>query len=134
MRLTRMSEYAVLGLLFLAQQDGRVVYTREVSENLDLPTSFLAKAFQKLARAGILKSHRGSGGGFSLVRPAGEISLAEILAGIQDNTAIFTCTRNGNCDRLNHCGLSDTLTEAQVILDSHFQGVTLDQLAASTKL
>ena len=89
MRLTRMSEYAVLGLLFLVQQDGRVVYTREVSEHLDLPTSFLAKAFQKLSRAGILKSHRGSGGGFSLVRPADEISLAEILEGIQDNTAIF---------------------------------------------
>ena len=134
MRLTRMSEYAVLGLLFLAQQGGRVVYTREVSENLDLPTSFLAKAFQKLARAGILKSHRGSGGGFSLVRPASEISLAEILEGIQDNTAIFTCTRNGGCDRINHCGLGHTLSQAQVLLDDHFRGITLDQLASDTKL
>ena len=71
MQVTRASEYAMLGLLALARRPvGEVALLDVVAHEEDVPVSFLGKIFQSLARAGLVKSTRGSGGGFVLLRNA----------------------------------------------------------------
>lgn len=47
------------------------------------PAPYLGKVLQKLARAGVLRSRRGRAGGFVLGRPAGEITLADIVLAVE---------------------------------------------------
>ena len=47
------------------------------------PAPFLGKVLQKLARAGILRSRRGRGGGFVLGRPASEVTLADVVLAVE---------------------------------------------------
>lgn len=47
------------------------------------PAPYLGQVLQKLARAGLLRSKRGRTGGFVLGRPAGEITLADVLLAVE---------------------------------------------------
>lgn len=80
MKLTRKCEYGLRGLLYLAQKPEREkVLTAEVSAAENIPPSFLNKIFQKLAKAGVLRSTRGCGGGFYLAKEPEKITLRKII-------------------------------------------------------
>ncbi len=84
MKLTRGGEYAILGVLYLAQQeDGKVSVLSTIAKAQDIPPLFLAKVFQALTKAGIVKSHRGIKGGFTLARGASEITMKEVIEAIE---------------------------------------------------
>ncbi len=84
MKLTRGGEYAVLGVLYLAEQeDGKVSVISTIAKAQDVPPLFLAKVFQVLTKAGIVKSRRGIKGGFTLARGAGEITMKEVIEAIE---------------------------------------------------
>ena len=67
MELTRKGEYAIRGIIYLAQQPaGRVSLISEIAAASDVPQTFLAKIFQSFAKLGLVTSSRGTGGGFVL--------------------------------------------------------------------
>ncbi len=102
LRLSQAGDYAIRGVLFLASHEqGKILLVRGVAEERGIPRAFLAKIFQILARAGVLKSHQGSGGGFSLARPATEISLLEVVEAIEGSILLHECILNQPCER---CG------------------------------
>lgn len=115
MQLTRGSEYAIRGMLFLARQPrGRKVMTSEVARAADVPESFLAKVLQVLARAGIVESFRGTGGGFALIRPAGEITLRRIVEAVEGDIALNKClVHEDACKRVGTCPTHKVWQEAQ---------------------
>ena len=79
MQLTRSGEYGLKGLVFLAKQPPRrFSLVSEVSRQQKIPEKFLAKIFQRLSKAGLLRSARGSNGGFALGRPAKEITIRNV--------------------------------------------------------
>lgn len=80
MKFSKKSNYGLKGLLYLARKpENKAVLTSEVSEKQNIPPSFLTKIFQKLSKAGILRSHRGAKGGFFLAKKPGEITLKRII-------------------------------------------------------
>jgi Rrf2 family transcriptional regulator, iron-sulfur cluster assembly transcription factor len=84
MQLTRGGEYGLRGVLHLAHQgDGTISMVSAIAEAQSIPPRFLAKIFQALAKAGVVKSHRGAKGGFSLGRPASEITLRDVIEAIE---------------------------------------------------
>jgi Rrf2 family iron-sulfur cluster assembly transcriptional regulator len=84
MKLTRGGEYAILGVLYLAQQeDGKVSVLSTIAKAQAVPALFLAKVFQALAKVGIVKSHRGIRGGFTLARGAGDITMKDVIEAIE---------------------------------------------------
>lgn len=58
----------------------------------DLPTAYLNKHLQALAREDIVTSTRGPGGGFRLARPAAGISLLDVVVAIEGRQPAFRCT------------------------------------------
>ena len=134
MQVTRAGEYAVIGLLYLARQPAeRVVMIEEISAAERIPGSFLAKIFQLLAKGGIVRSHRGAGGGFSLARPASEINLLQILNSVEGDFALQKCVSDDpECvvsdDRMNGCALCAIYSEAQSRVNEVFTRATLESL------
>jgi len=135
-RLTRSGEYGINGLLFLARNGhGRIAYVREVSEALKISESFLSKIFQAFTRAGILLSHRGAKGGYSLARPAHLITLREVIEAVQGPIALNRCLlRNRQpCARHRRCGLHEVLRAAQQRVEQQFEETTVGYLAETTQ-
>jgi len=76
---TSKSRYAVVALAELARSAGRPVPTAAVAERKDMPVQFLEQLFATLRRAGLLQSQRGVKGGYTLARPADEITVLEVV-------------------------------------------------------
>ncbi len=74
--------------LALHHDSEKKIGIKKISEELNLPSPFLGKILQQLAKQKVLISTKGPNGGFALARPANEISLYEIVA-IIDGTDIF---------------------------------------------
>src|SRR5438132_12621811 len=78
--ITSKSPYAVLALAELARSGGsEPVPIAELARRREIPVQFLEQLFASLRRAGILRSQRGVKGGYSFARPAGEVTVLEIV-------------------------------------------------------
>jgi len=79
-KLTRRSEYALLALVHLARARGEsYVAVAAMAEAQGLPPKFLEQLLMALKRGGLVKSRKGPHGGYRLARPAGRITLAEVI-------------------------------------------------------
>lgn len=76
---TSKSRYAVVALAELARSGDRPVPIKELAERREMPEQFLEQLFSTLRRAGLLASHRGMRGGYTLARSAEEITVLEIV-------------------------------------------------------
>lgn len=80
MLITRTSQYAIQALVYLAtQEQGKPMFSHEIAERLQVPSAYLAKIMQDMAKAGLLTSFRGKQGGFHLAEDPAEIDLMRIL-------------------------------------------------------
>ncbi len=131
MQITRAAEYGVLGLTALARRPlGDVVMVDVLCAEEDIPRSFLGKIFQNLAKAGIVKSARGSGGGFSLSRLPAEITALEIIEAIEGPIALQRCLDEElGCEHSGGCALCSLLAVAQDRVKDVFRATTLSALA-----
>jgi Rrf2 family protein len=131
MQFTKAEEYGLFGAIHLAKQPrGSIVSLAEISENQDIPDKFLAKIFQCLTRAGVVRSHRGVHGGFSLTRPPRRISVAEILSAIQENGDPVKCAINGReCPRKSNCAVRDLILEGRKHMFNYYKKRSLQELA-----
>ena len=76
---TSKSRYAVVALAELARSGERPVPIAQIAERRRMPVQFLEQLFTTLRRDGLLQSHRGVKGGYTLARPAEEIDVLEVV-------------------------------------------------------
>ncbi len=114
MQMTASSSYAIHGMGYLATKDpGEVTFLSEISEYIGIPSSYMAKVFQALARAGLVRSFRGAKGGYALARPATEITLREVIE-VFEGPVTRSCTLSrGPCNFEPSCGIFRRLAKAQ---------------------
>lgn len=132
MKFTRGADYGTLGILYLARQPrDRVVLISEIAAAQAVPESYLAKIFQDLVKAGLVRSHRGARGGFTLARAPEDITLRQVIEAIEGPLALNRCLdpREG-CERSGECVVHRALSEAQDRLVSALDAVKLSVLAA----
>jgi Rrf2 family transcriptional regulator, iron-sulfur cluster assembly transcription factor len=78
--LTQTGEYALRAMVYLARK-GEDAYSgvKEIAAATDVPPNYLAKILQQLARAKVLDSQKGFGGGFKVARKLSRITLMDII-------------------------------------------------------
>ncbi len=115
LQITRQTEYAIRGLQELARRnESAPVQLKVIAGSCEVSEAFLAKIFQMLGQAGIVKSHRGVKGGFSLARPAEEISLRDVVEVCEGGIVLNHCLRKVNpCKDVDTCAVADVWREAQ---------------------
>lgn len=79
--LSKTCKYGLRGVVYLAAQakEHKLVGIKKIADDLSIPTPFLGKILQTLARHKILISTKGPNGGFGLAKDATEIKLIEIV-------------------------------------------------------
>jgi len=128
MRLSNLADYAVVTMCAAARHCGFArVSAADLAEETGLPLPTVQKLVSALAKAGLLKSMRGAGGGIQLARPAAAISLADIVEAVEGPIALTACVEHGKQD----CAL-----EAQCCVRPHWGVVnsTLRSALANVKL
>ena len=135
MQFTKAEEYGILGVLYLAERnDATVTPLSEISEAREIPEKFLAKIFQSLSRAGIVRSHRGVRGGFTLAKNPAEVTIKEILEAIQGPYHLIKCIKDKEiCEKSDFCALRELLRAAEERLVSVFEEHTLADLLSWEK-
>lgn len=105
MQVTREGDYGIRSVLYLARQPlKKVSFVNEISEEYKIPRSFLAKILQKLVKAKLVRSYRGVKGGFSLAKPAHEVTVLDVLEAIEGKLALNIClTDKKKCIFSKHC-------------------------------
>lgn len=112
MQLTREADYAVLAVIEVARH-GRMS-AGEVAKRQNMSPAFLGKIVGTLAKAGILTTRRGVGGGIALARPTESLTLLEVVEAVQGPFAINECLSHpGSCDRSARCYVYPVWQKAQ---------------------
>jgi Rrf2 family protein len=127
LQITRQTEYAIRGLQELARRnEDAPVQLKVLAGSCEVSEAFLAKIFQMLAQAGVVKSHRGVKGGFSLGRPADEITLREIVEICEGGIALNHCLRKVDpCQDVDTCAVANVWREAQDALSGALEKTSL---------
>jgi Rrf2 family protein len=102
------AEYGVRVMAHLAGRDGaEPVALGSIATAEGLPLAYLEHLMARLRRAELVASRRGARGGYSLARPAGTISMAEVVEALEGDIAPIECISEGAdgelvCSRESH--------------------------------
>ncbi len=84
MRTSLSTKYALLAVGYVAQHKGKnLVLSQDVAKAYDIPLEYLLKIMNYLAKAQILRSKRGPGGGFRLARPLSKITMLDVIEAVE---------------------------------------------------
>src|ERR1700693_4683162 len=107
---SRSAEYAIRAFVNLAQvPDGRYAMVKQIAAEEEIPSHFLAKILQQLARKGLLRSSKGPTGGFSLRGSADGIRLVNIVEALDGLGEYEKCASGlAECSDDMPCALHDS--------------------------
>ena len=126
MKLTARARAAVTAMADIAAfGGGGAVPLSVVAERQGLSVTFLEQVFGQLRRAGLVQSRRGAKGGYVLAREAGAVSLAEVVAAVDETVRTTACRPGTTCTGASARCLTHGLWRE---LDGHIEGF----LAAKT--
>ncbi len=100
-RMSKLTDYAIVILAHLARGE-RTVTAQSLATRSRVPLPTVSKLCKELARAGLLQSHRGRHGGYSLTRPPDQISVAEVVEALEGPIALTDCGSPGS----EPCGIA----------------------------
>ena len=126
MRLTTKGRFAVTAMLDLAlhHEQGAVSLTA-ISERQQISLAYLEQLFGKLRRAGLVNSVRGPGGGYVPCQNLQCISIAAIIAAVEDDLDATQCSGKGNCLGDAPCMTHDLWENLNKTIDDYLSNITL---------
>ena len=134
-RLSRMTDYGIVLLAHLATERKRhpgenaPQNARELAQEVGLPLPVVSKVLKQLARAGVLESHRGAKGGFTLTRRPEDLSVAELVTALDGPVALTQCTAlPGGCDHELTCAVKSPWQVINQVVEFALSEVSLADL------
>src|SRR6202000_2799786 len=105
LRLTKKADYGLMALKYLAEHpEVPSQSAKDIADAYGIPPQLLAKILQRLTKAGLLRSHAGTNGGYALSRPPEEITAFEVIGAIDGPLFITSCeTGPRGCDLTDSC-------------------------------
>lgn len=134
MRLTTKGRFAVTAMLDLAMQGGgRPVTLAGISRRQSISLSYLEQLFGKLRRHSLVDSVRGPGGGYTVARDLGAISVADIISAVDEPLDTTQCGGKENCHDDRKCITHDLWARLNRHIFDYLGAVTLQQLVDQQK-
>jgi Rrf2 family protein len=133
--LTKKGKYGLKAMVHLAQSaSGCPVPVIEISETQQIPKKFLDAILCELRNSGFVYSKMGKGGGYSLARPASEITVGELVRAIDGPLAPVHCAsksryrRCEDCFDENTCAVRRIMQQAQQALSDVLDNCSLAEM------
>ena len=134
--LSNTSKYAIRAVIYLSLKtsDGMKLGIKQISKDLKIPTPFLGKILQTLAKHRILASTKGPHGGFGLGKKADEIKLIDIVDIIDGEDTFKKCLiRLEHCNETEPCSMHERYSVIRSQLFNLFQNQNISDLTYDIK-
>jgi Rrf2 family protein len=133
LRLSTKGRYATRIMVHLALNDGSVpARKQDIARAEGISSDYIEQILMKLKTAGLVASHRGARGGFSLARNAKDITLVEVLEATEGPLSFAPCVEDA-CERATVCATRSVWREANEALHRIFASKTLAALAKDAR-
>ena len=133
MKLSTRCRYATRILTRMAMDgSGGPVNVPHIAGAEAISPHYVEQILTRLKAAGLVHSHRGVGGGFSLARDAGSITVADVMEAADGPVALVPCLR-GDCRRSTACAARNVWRRAEEALDGTLRGTTIGDLAEEAR-
>ena len=132
LRLSKKADYALIAMKHLAmKRDAASTSAREIAEQYDIPIELMAKVLQRLVRMGLLTSHQGTRGGYTLSRPSLTISVADVIQAIDGPFTVTACSTSSDagCEQYGKCSIRDPLWRIKERIVAALGTVSLAEMA-----
>ncbi len=136
MRITTTSRYGVRALFDVAYHGGgQPTQIKDIARRQKISQRYLEQIFNKLLRAGLLKSRRGPRGGYMLARDPSQISVGDVIGAAQGPIVPVRCladeqNRRTRCDILPTCITRHVWKESQRLLVDYYNSVSIADLCS----
>ena len=132
MNVGRRVDYAVRALSYLAGQPaGKIISRVDIEEKQGIPPSYLSKIMKDLVAGGLVQSHIGSKGGFSLARPPQSITLKEVYETVERPLVLMECLDQGEryCSYCGVCTQRSVWDNVQNLVADYLEKVSICDIA-----
>lgn len=139
--LTKKTEYALVALSHLARDSECRTSAREIADRYHVPLPLLMNVMKQLQQRQLVKSMRGSRGGYCLAVAAEQITLDDVVVAMEGVVSLTQCTADdggatkGRCDRAAGCPMRSPVKTVNDRFREFLRSVTLSDMAkqASTE-
>ncbi len=132
MKYSQSTELAIDSLFYMAaRSDATDFSVEQVAQAQRVSVSYLAKVFQQLVKAGLLRSHRGSKGGYALGRAPAQITLRDVAIVFEGSSPLYECNASAKrCSLGPKCLITATFSEAERKMQEVLAKVSLQDVVA----
>lgn len=130
MRMTKQADYGIVLMTHMAQSPSRRFTAPELASETQIPLPMVSKILKILTRAGLLSSHRGVKGGYSLAGEPRRISVATMIAALDGPIAFTECIEDapGSCSQEAFCRLRYNWQQINDAVRLALEGISLADL------
>jgi Rrf2 family transcriptional regulator, nitric oxide-sensitive transcriptional repressor len=125
-------EYALRAVIHLAHEAPAARTTAQIAAATRVPKDYLSKILQGLAKKGIVETHRGVGGGVSLLKKPEELTILDVVNAVEPIKRFRTCPLNLPNHGTNLCPLHARMDAALCAVEDAFRNSTLAEVLADT--
>jgi FeS assembly SUF system regulator len=131
LRITKLTDYAIVVLTNLAGQQSCTCTARGVADATGLPLPSVSKILKSLARAGVVRSERGALGGYRLAREPSSVCVADIINAVEGPISLTECTtqRPDGCEYAGACALESTWARINDAVRRALEDISLADIA-----
>ncbi|MBB4183895.1 RrF2 family transcriptional regulator [Sinorhizobium terangae] len=139
--LTKKGKYGLKALVDLARlEPGETAFINEIAQRNNIPKKFLDTILLELRNAGMLRSKKGPGGGYSLSRPASEIRIGHVIRTLDGPLAPIRCASRTayevceDCSDPETCRVRISMTTVRDAIAAILDSMTLAEFAGDGEL
>lgn len=135
LRMTKQADYGIVLLSRMAGRSAERFTAPELAAETHLPLPMVSKILKILGRGGLLLSHRGAKGGYSLAAPPREISVARMITVLDGPIAFTECSDDGapgQCSQEAGCLIRNNWRRINVAVRDALEAINLAELAAGS--
>lgn len=132
-RLNRLTDYAVVVMAQMAQHQGLMRNTSDISQDSNVPLPTVAKILNALSKADLVVAQRGASGGYSLNRAPSDIPVSEIIQALEGPIALTACVTGATetCDGESLCPLRGHWNKVNLAIKNALDQVSLAEMAVT---
>jgi len=132
MRVSTKGRYAIRVLIDMAQNGESEFHPlHALAARQGISEKYLEAILGALVKTNVLEGARGKGGGYKMAKPSEELTVWEILKGIETSMGPVECVSEGRngCDRAESCPTLSMWQDFSTLVHDYFSGITISQLA-----
>lgn len=135
LRLSKLTDYAVVVLTRLAHVDG-LVTSPGVAATTGIPEPTVAKVLKALTQAGLVTSRRGAHGGYRLARPLAQIPISDVIVALEGPIALTACVdgAHGFCEAEKLCPMRGRWDPVNDAIRGALSAITLADMESNLPL